>query len=436
MGALAATAALAMLPATALADDGSSVIEFKLPDKQAADQLIKLGYDLGDGLDQSTPGQVKATIVVSPEQKAQLEAMGYPAVHTIMGPGDADALRAERNAQIKAENAAKAALSKPVASKRRSAAVGSVRAQRAEYYVDAAGLELSIEGTTTNPAYSCTVDNRGRERCNYVGDPLTAGWYDADGNLLGTVLMNDNADPDLSPDAYLYHVARVRVGDADATPPAYVQISAPNGDVATLATRKWVGNDPKTHPDGFLQDFNTHYVDPQEGYQRISDLAAEYPNIAEAVDLPNKTNGYQRKAQTIVGMSELYTGSTRTPEDDEQARAVVLTSNAWGQDGGNDIRVRLANPNANDEPLFVGVNGSMIRVYLATDASGAITSTAADVVDAINGNAAASALVTATKFRDSDGNGVVVPGSATSQLDDFLNAPESYPRGPQTVKML
>ncbi|HET6551807.1 MAG TPA: M14 family zinc carboxypeptidase, partial [Solirubrobacter sp.] len=118
------------------------------------------------------------------------------------------------------------------------------------------------------------------------------------------------------------------------------------------------------------------------------------------------------------------------------ARAVVLTSTAWGQDGGNDIRVRLANPNANDEPLFVGVNGNMIRVYLATDGDGAITSTAAQVVDAINGNAAASALVTASKYRESDGSGVVIPQSVTAQLDDFLNAPESYPRGPQTVKML
>src|SRR3954452_18711380 len=110
MGALAAAAALAVLPASALAEDGQSVIEFKLPNKAAADQLIKLGYDLGDGLDQSQPGQVKATIVVSAEQKAQLEAMGYPAVHTIQTPSDVEALRAERQATIDAENAAKKAL--------------------------------------------------------------------------------------------------------------------------------------------------------------------------------------------------------------------------------------------------------------------------------------------------------------------------------------
>ena len=63
MGALVATAAIAFLPASALAEDGESVLEFKLPNQAAAEQLIKLGYDLGDGLDQSIPGQVKATIV-------------------------------------------------------------------------------------------------------------------------------------------------------------------------------------------------------------------------------------------------------------------------------------------------------------------------------------------------------------------------------------
>src|SRR3712207_6132614 len=98
MGALVATAAIAFLPATALAEDGESVLEFKLPSKAAAEQLIKLGYDLGDGLDQSQPGQVKATIVVTPEEKAQLEAMGYPAVATIQTPADVEALRAERQA--------------------------------------------------------------------------------------------------------------------------------------------------------------------------------------------------------------------------------------------------------------------------------------------------------------------------------------------------
>src|SRR4051795_12498875 len=110
VGAIAATAAIALLPATALAEDGQSVYEFKLPDRATADQLIKLGFDLGDGLDQSQPGFVKATIVATDEEKARLEAMGYPAVATLQTPADVDALRAERQATIDAENAAEDAL--------------------------------------------------------------------------------------------------------------------------------------------------------------------------------------------------------------------------------------------------------------------------------------------------------------------------------------
>src|SRR4051812_20759058 len=61
MGALAATAAIAVLPtASALAADGDpSVIEFKLPSKAAAQQLIDQGFDLADGLDQSQPRSVE-----------------------------------------------------------------------------------------------------------------------------------------------------------------------------------------------------------------------------------------------------------------------------------------------------------------------------------------------------------------------------------------
>jgi hypothetical protein len=72
-------------------------------------------------------------------------------------------------------------------------------------------------------------------------------------------------------------------------------------------------------------------------------------------------------------------------------------------------------------------------VTLATDASGAVTSTSKQVVDAIN--ASASALVTATTFRNTGGTGVVAP-TASTRLTDYLKAPATYPRGPQTVKML
>ena len=108
--------------------------------------------------------------------------------------------------------------------------------------------------------------------------------------------------------------------------PAFVRIAAPNGDVATLAVKKWVGNGAPQYAAGFQKDFITHYVDPQEGYAKITALAGEFSNIAKVSDLPNKTPGYQRKSQTVIGITTPYTGSTTAPAAAEQAKAVVLTS--------------------------------------------------------------------------------------------------------------
>jgi Zinc carboxypeptidase/Chitobiase/beta-hexosaminidase C-terminal domain len=458
MGALAATAAIAMLPAaSALAADGDpSVIEVKLPNKAAAQHLIDIGFDLGDGLDQSNPNSVKATVVVTPEEQAQLTAMGYPTVNTIQTPADVDALRAERQKTIDAENAAKEALNNaPSSGKTKKAAVGTVRAQHADYWEDAGGRWLSVEGTTTQATVTPPR--------TYSGPQLVASWYDASGNQIGSANLQPYLDTDVSPVApYLYHVSRYRLGDASTigTPmPAFVRIAAPNGDVAQLDVRKWVGNGAPQYAAGFQQDFMTHYVDPQESYKLMSDLAAQYPNISQVYDLPNKTPGYQRHSQAILGLKTPYTNATGnldqvppsaprgqppvTPNPGEstaerQAQAVVLTSNAWGQDGGNNVRVRLVNPGASGEPLLVAVDPatSMIRVNLATDDNGAITSTAKQVVDAINANAEAAKLVTASTYRGNTGAGVVAPGASATTLSDFLNAPLSYPRGPQTVKML
>ena len=50
-------------------------------------------------------------------------------------------------------------------------------------------------------------------------------------------------------------------------------------------------------------------------------------------------------------MTTAYTGSTSAPNvttSPEAARAVVITSKKMGQDGGNDIAIRLVNPGAGE----------------------------------------------------------------------------------------
>jgi flagellin len=63
---------------------------------------------------------------------------------------------------------------------------------------------------------------------------------------------------------------------------------------------------------------------------------------------------------------------------------------------GNDIEIEFADPGSNDAELGVVVAGNKITVNLATDGSGDITSSVEDIVAKINGDAGASALVTAS----------------------------------------
>ncbi len=109
--------------------------------------------------------------------------------------------------------------------------------------------------------------------------------------------------------------------------------------------------------------------------------------------------------------------------------AVVLTANDWGQEGGNQVMAEWRTQTGANRPLSIAVNGKLIEAFLGTDASGALNSTAKQVVDAINASPAAAALVTATTYRGNAGAGIVVARSRTN-LSDFLNAPASVARGP------
>jgi hypothetical protein len=118
--------------------------------------------------------------------------------------------------------------------------------------------------------------------------------------------------------------------------------------------------------DGFLKDFTTRYLDPTEVYARFDALAAEFPNLAELIKLPYKTNGYQRRAQANMnGLNEIG----NTANGIAQTQTVVLTSRAWGHEGGNDIQAEFVNPGTPSSPLAVNVAGNRICVSLATDAS-------------------------------------------------------------------
>ena len=68
------------------------------------------------------------------------------------------------------------------------------------------------------------------------------------------------------------------------------------------------------------------------------------------------------------------------------------------------------------------LTGNDLRVSLATDANGALTSTAAQVAAAINASPGASAKLVAQTYRGNAGEGIV-QARPKGNLSDFLTAP-------------
>ena len=345
MGAVAVAAAMAVLPSAAVADNGDSVVQFKLPSKATMEQLEAHGTDFDHGFIDAPGGGILASAVVNDDEKAILEAQGYPAVKVLQTQADVDALRAERDATIAAETAAKAALTSSAADKSKKAIAGTVRAQRADYWEDVSGRYLSIEGTTDGRPRITPRDG------SYTGPALQAAWFAADGTQLGSGQLSAILDTGVTPAAYLYHGSRFRVGNVgDGGMPAYVRIAAPNGDVATLDAKKWVGNGGTTSPGGFIQDFNTHYVTPRESYAKMRELASEFSNISDA-DEPAEQDerlpaqGADRHRHDGLRSARAPAPPTRRSRG-RPGRGRRPDLVAWGHEGGNNLTASLVNDGA------------------------------------------------------------------------------------------
>ncbi len=243
--------------------------------------------------------------------------MGYPAVATIQTPEDVDALRAERQATIDAETAAKAAL--------KGATRREEQERRGRHGPRAArGL---LGGRRRSLALHRGHDDGG------VGHEPVPGRQQphpvrlhrpAARRVVARTPTAPRSAPATCPRTWTPTSRRSRRtcttcrASASATRARSARRCRPRSrsprPTATWRrsrSRSGSATAPRDRPTGFMQDFNTHYVDPQEGYARISALATEFSNIAELVDLPNKTPGYQRKAQTVVGMLDGRTPARR-----------------------------------------------------------------------------------------------------------------------------
>ncbi|MFC9918651.1 M14 family metallopeptidase [Agromyces binzhouensis] len=375
--------------------DEVAVVEVIVADAAELDRLVDIGVDLDHAAHANPDGTITAHAVVSDGEADALRAHGFAVGKSLHDEDDTAAVLAERDATIAEAVAANEEFAEAAA----AADVSDVKIIRADYYTSYGVGYLSVEAKwaegQTNSA-QLTV-----ERDSGPGTDLGSGG-------------SQNISRFVDASVYLYHRGAAVV----ETRPDTIRIVSPTGDVATAKVNDWLPLDGEdAFGPNYQSDFITSYLTPTELYDRIADLAAEFPQISEIVELPYETNGYRRLAQAVLGSSS----STR----------VAVDSIAWGHEGGNDLSIATVDPGAPNSPLSVTVAGDDITVSLATSAAGDVTSTAAQVVAAINASPAASALVVAYTYRGNSGSGVVAPAAA--DLTDDLSAPETVSRDPHPV---
>ncbi|WP_380169544.1 M14 family metallopeptidase [Jannaschia sp. R86511] len=365
-----------------LADLEPEVVVVEAENELAVSRLVSTGYEVVEEPEAGPGGVMGVQVVATRSQQRQLEAMGYDVLERVVSAADFAAVSAERE-QMAAEVAAAEAVE-----------TDELSVLRAEWLDNMGKLYLNLEVRSSAGASADTI--------------VTAGYGDT------TITLSRFVDAG----EYQYHRVNSPVPVSEV--PDSVTFTSSAGDVETSGLDEWLGEELPPYRRSYATGFVDRYMDATEITAQAEELAAEFPELAEIIELPNETNGYRRKAMATVG--------TLT------TNAVVYTTTAWGHEGGNDVTVQHVDPGSADAPLSVSVAGDAVTVSLGTDAAGAVTSTAAQVAAAVNASAASS-LLSANTYRGNAGAAPALPG-AVVQMDDFLNAPDSVSREPFTVKAI
>ncbi|MEV6812884.1 M14 family zinc carboxypeptidase [Micromonospora sp. NPDC051296] len=371
------------------------LVRIQLTGADMLDEVVAAGFDIEHGL-KRVPDGIEGEAVVNAEQVAELEAMGVE----ILGDDESFAWSEEADGGIEALGAQAA---------QSFSHEQTVRIARADWFTTKGQGFLYVEARTTsgqqtNPIVTMQLEND-------LGAGTSFGF---------TRTMSRFVDSG----QYMFHRNLFKLD----TRPNQIRVTSSTGGVATGFVSNWLedGAPPLTANPGYKWDFVDGYKHPQQLYSRAEEIARQYPGIAQIVYLPYETNGYQRKAQATIG----GTGQA----------AVVISSAAWGHEGGNDITVEFVNRPGADLPLAVEVNGTAVRVLLAKNASGALASTAAQVAAALK-TQSGGLIDRAHPYRTNTGTGIV-QAAAPVALTDFLDqkrvgAPEGeVPRGPATIPVL
>ncbi|WBL14638.1 M14 family metallopeptidase [Sutcliffiella sp. NC1] len=356
-------------------------VQLEVPNEEAALIMMELGIEFDHGIHEHD-GIYEVEAMVTASELEILESYGIEVHDVLMTQQLWDERIAEMNTTLDENESAILAEEK-------------LQILRADHYTNQSATFLYVEAKSSAGAVASTA--------------LTATWEE--NGVEKSAPLSHRSDYG----EYLYHWFELPVEEIPAT----VTVTSNQGGTATSPVTEWLGDpkpgNPKHH---YVSDFIDSYMTPTQINERIEQLAAEFPDLLEVIEMPYKTNGYRRHAQATIG------NFTNT--------AVVVSSKAWGHEGGNGIEVEFVNPGVANSPLTVSVEENNITVSLATNASGNLVSTASQVVHALNAHA--GDVVSANTYRGNTGTGVAQVWSST--LSDGLNGPDYVSREPETVKAL
>ncbi|MFI6229605.1 M14 family metallopeptidase [Micromonospora echinospora] len=359
------------------------------------EKVVAAGFDIDHGL-RRVPDGIEGEAVVTTEQLAALKAMGVE----VLADDEGFEWSEEADGGLRALGARVPAFSHEK----------TVRVVRADWFTTKGQGFLYVEARTTEGQQASPIVAMQLENDSGTGTPF--------GFARTMSRFVDSGQ-------YMFHRNLFKL---DARP-SQIRVTSSTGGVTTGSVSNWLEDAPPplTAKPGYQSDFVDGYQHPQQLFSRAEEIARQYPDIAEIIYLPHRTNGYQRKAQATIG----GTGQ----------EAVVVSSAAWGHEGGNDITVEFVDRPGANLPLTVEVTGKAVRVLLAKDASGARVSTAAQVAAALESQSQ-GLIDRAHPYRANTGTGIVVPTAAPVALSDFLDekrvgAPEGeVPRGPAAIPVL
>ncbi|WP_229397779.1 M14 family metallopeptidase [Micromonospora okii] len=372
------------------------LVQLRLAGADMLDKVVAAGFDLEHGL-KRVPTGIEGEAVVTAAQLTELKALGVE----ILDDGAGFEWSEE------ADGGLQGAAARTVAPASHTA---TVRIARADWFTTKGQGFLYVEARTTegqqaDPIVGMQVENDSGKGTSF-GYARTMSRFVDSGQ-------------------YMFHRNLFKLDKR----PDQIRVTSSTGGVTTGPVSDWLENAPPplTANPSYKWNFVDGYRHPQQLYSRANEIARQYPQIAEIVYLPNKTNGYQRKAQATIG----GTGQ----------EAVVVSSAAWGHEGGNDVTVEFVERPGANLPLAVEVAGKAVRVLLAKDASGALASTAAQVAEGLK-TRSQGLVDRAHPYRTNAGTGIVRPTPGPVALTDFLDqkrvgAPEGeVPRGPATIPVL